>query len=918
MAVNKRKVLEAARKYVQKGNKAKALKEFQTLLKADPKDGRLRLEIGDAHRRWGQADEAIEQYTKVADQYTQDGFDARAVAVYKQILNLDSKRLTAMVSLGDLYQRMGLDSEAASALQGAAAGYQKEGKKREALELLRKMATLDPTNTTSRMKVADLLSQEGMEDDAIAEYEAVAEQLGRQDSPEAVVGVYARILEIRPKRVATLVASARALIDLKKPDKAEPFAKRAVEVAPNELEHCELLSEIYTTLDRSEDLEATTRKIADIYKSRGDEDRAREILQRLPSAVSMEALSDGADFEGLGGSDDLEDLGAPAAAVPDIEGFGAAGADDGLSDDDLLDDDHLGVEGAADFEADELMLDEKMEAPSPGAATGSASDALPEGEPDQLLAEASVYMRYGKPDQAIANLRSILAQEPEHRNALKGLADAYAEQGDEATAVELWIRAAERARAEGDDADLSTLCERIRPIDADAAAEFAPAEAEVAAPDLDLEAESEDVGNGGVEVELGDEGQELEVEVTAGDEVEVEVGGGDEVEIELDGGGDEGDADDVDPIAAKLEEADHFFQQGELDQAEAIYQAILKETPNRADALMKLCEVTAARNAPLEEAGGAEVEIDVGGEESAPISAPTPEPTPPPAPAPVAAPAPPAPAPVAAAPKSAQVTVEDGEDSFDLAAELRSIFEDDESGQDSNETSGVLSTVEDGFESIFSEFKRGVSEQLSEGDQETRYDLGIAYKEMGLPEDAIAEFRVCLSNPKRVLDSLHMMGLCALDLGRTTDAINHFEQALANEGLPSERRVGLTFELGRALEVAGDPGRAKSAYQSVAETEPSFPGIQERIAAIDDGGGAPPAPAADEEFENFDDFTGEMVEESYPEESDTESFESFDDVLISEDSIPAAGAPGAGNAPEQATPKKGGKRPPRKKKISFV
>ncbi len=56
MAINKRKVLEAARKHAQKGAQAKALKEFDRLLKLDPRDARLRLEVGDAHRRWGNAD----------------------------------------------------------------------------------------------------------------------------------------------------------------------------------------------------------------------------------------------------------------------------------------------------------------------------------------------------------------------------------------------------------------------------------------------------------------------------------------------------------------------------------------------------------------------------------------------------------------------------------------------------------------------------------------------------------------------------------------------------------------------------------------------------------------------------------------------------------------------------------------------
>ena len=153
MAVNKRKILEAARKHVQKGAQDKAFKEYEKLLKLDPRDAKLQLEVGEAHRRWGRIDSAIAAYSKVALQYMNDGFDARAVAVYKQIQNLDPERYETYEPLAELYQRMGLTTEAIHALQTAADGYHRAGKRREALDLLRKMAMVDPSNTTSRIKV---------------------------------------------------------------------------------------------------------------------------------------------------------------------------------------------------------------------------------------------------------------------------------------------------------------------------------------------------------------------------------------------------------------------------------------------------------------------------------------------------------------------------------------------------------------------------------------------------------------------------------------------------------------------------------------------------------------------------------------------------------------------------------------------
>jgi len=140
LAADKRKILELARKLAQKNAKDKALAEYQKLLKLDPKDAKLRLEVGDARRRWGQVEEAVETYQRVAEQYMAEGFDARAVAVFKQILNLVPDRFDAYAPLAELYERMGLTAEALAALQTAADGYHRQGKRSEALDLLRKMA----------------------------------------------------------------------------------------------------------------------------------------------------------------------------------------------------------------------------------------------------------------------------------------------------------------------------------------------------------------------------------------------------------------------------------------------------------------------------------------------------------------------------------------------------------------------------------------------------------------------------------------------------------------------------------------------------------------------------------------------------------------------------------------------------------
>src|SRR5690606_277695 len=200
------------------------------------------LKIGDLQLRRGNQDEAIAAYLKVADQFVRDGFDAKAVAIYKQVMKTDGKRHDVYVPLADLYQRLGLVSEAMGALQTAADAYHREGRKREALDLLRRMASLDPSNTTSRLKVAELLRQEGLEDEALAEYGEAAAELERQGDWEARVGVLERILELRPDRVDALEALASIWLDRNQAEKALPYAERLSEAGDGRPEAHELLA----------------------------------------------------------------------------------------------------------------------------------------------------------------------------------------------------------------------------------------------------------------------------------------------------------------------------------------------------------------------------------------------------------------------------------------------------------------------------------------------------------------------------------------------------------------------------------------------------------------------------------------------------------------------------------------------------
>ena len=203
--------------------------------------------------------------------------------------------------------------------------------------------------------------------------------------------------------------------------------------------------------------------------------------------------------------------------------------------------------------------------------------------------------------------------------------------------------------------------------------------------------------------------------------------------------------------------------------------------------------------------------------------------------------------------KTPEPTVEEA--NFDLAAELSDVFD-----EDPNEASGSGEAGDDGFSAVFDAFKKGVSETLTAGDHEAHFDLGIAYKEMGLFDDAIQEFRAAMVHPPRVIECLHLIGLCALDGGQPGLAVEHLEQMLETDGVVREQIIAGRFELGRAYEALGRIGEAKAAYLAVLDLDPNFQDAAARHAALDSPAPAAPESAQDEGFESFEDFMGDDEE----------------------------------------------------------
>ena len=110
---------------------------------------------------------------------------------------------------------------------------------------------------------------------------------------------------------------------------------------------------------------------------------------------------------------------------------------------------------------------------------------------------------------------------------------------------------------------------------------------------------------------------------------------------------------------------------------------------------------------------------------------------------------------------------------------------------------------------------------LDDGDSDTHYDLGLAYKEMTLLDDAIKSFEKALRAPGREVQCRVMIGMCLREMGNPSEAIHQFKQGLHVE--PTEReRQSLYYEIGMTYEAIGDDSEALYYFEMVMKRDPGF------------------------------------------------------------------------------------------------
>lgn len=305
MALDRDHVQRTAHQLAEQGQYAQAVHEYRKLLVEDPTDTRTLLVIGDLLVRAGDAEGAIQAYDTVGRLYAEQGFADRAVAVYRQVRRMLLQSRPDLLSryghvlehLLLLFQGLGKVNEALGLLDEEANRLRSGALELEAVAVYRRMTEVAPNIPLSHLRLAEGLCRTGNVDEAIGSFWAAAELLMGAHRREDALRVVERILHFKQDIRYAKVAAELYLAAEQAPEAMQALSRLQIcfQADPSDLETLQLLAKAFLLIDQEDKAIEVQKELARQAHEQGNHEvfqaTLHELKRRAPSDDQVHALT---------------------------------------------------------------------------------------------------------------------------------------------------------------------------------------------------------------------------------------------------------------------------------------------------------------------------------------------------------------------------------------------------------------------------------------------------------------------------------------------------------------------------------------------------------------------------------------------------------------------------------------------------
>jgi tetratricopeptide (TPR) repeat protein len=204
--------LKKAEKLLRQGRLDAAIAEYVRVVEEQPRDWNTANALGDLFVRAGQLERAAEQYSRIADHFTRDGFYSKAAALYKKILKIRPEDEAAQLQLAGISARQGLMADAKAQLSAVAERRKARGDRSGADEITVRLGSIDPADFDARLNAARVLADGGSTALAAERYRTIAADLREKNREIEALAALRQAVRLNPKDVGGRAQLARAYL----------------------------------------------------------------------------------------------------------------------------------------------------------------------------------------------------------------------------------------------------------------------------------------------------------------------------------------------------------------------------------------------------------------------------------------------------------------------------------------------------------------------------------------------------------------------------------------------------------------------------------------------------------------------------------------------------------------------------------
>ena len=754
MAFEKAKVLKAAEKFLSQGKITAAIKEYRQIVDNDADDLTTLNMLGDLYVRAGKKEEAVSCFERIAQHYSTQEFNLKAIAMYKKIERIRTRDPIVALKLAELYASEGLVHDARAQYLVVADAYTRNGDHKRTLEILHKIADLDPNNTDVRLKLAEGYVKENMRREAAAAFVQAANRLHQTAAHDKALDAYNKALQLFRDDREALRGMLESHIARGTADEAAEVLERVVETNEDDNELVSMLARAYLEAEDPKGAEHATSllmkqdgtnypqflPVTRLYLKQGEVDETIRILSTI-----IERMLAGREEREL-----LEIVNQVLDRNPD----------------------HVA--------ALKMLVRIHWWQRDMDALRSSLERLAEAAEASELIEEE----RY-----ALTQLVRLAPDEQrylERLNLLGGLQEETADDFSAPPEPESDVPQFETFAVVEDEDELAPTAAAVtfEEFETNAAAAFAD-------PAMSFADLNEDEAGSGFSTSSGDF-QEVDFNLVATPETPP---ANVETSVET---GPEQEARHENMMRQELESVDFYIAQGYADIAVDTLEMLERQFGPNAE-IQSRREKLAARN--QQPAATEAAVFEFGGVDEAPAT-PVPE------------------------------TI-----TFDADAAYATLAGDDGNNKVAT-AKPAAAGIDAGLAELFEEFRVAEEGDEVREDFETHYNMGTAYKEMDLMDEAIQEFQnaAALVKPadgtSRFLQCCNMLGHCFIQKGMPEAAVSWFKKGLQAPGHTEDEYQALRYELASAYEQLGDLKHAREFYTEVYGVDVSYREVAEKLSQL--------------------------------------------------------------------------------------